>query len=147
MVDPNRKINRLTEKDIEFLDECQEEFENRFTKHDEEFALHCSKPLPDPPIIENWGFSGTGNSYRGGGQRNNYGGNRYTRGGWNKRGRDRGYRGGGGGNQSYRNNYRHFNNRNPYDRNQRRENEQEEPKREPINIRRDYGNFVRASKE
>ncbi|XP_017479151.1 PREDICTED: RNMT-activating mini protein [Rhagoletis zephyria] len=149
MVDPNRKINRLTEKDIEFLDECQEEFSNRFTDEDADFYNHCSKPLADPPIVENWGYSGSSNSYRGSsGQRNNYGGgSKYNRGGWNKRGRDhahgRGFRVGGG--QLYRRN-RLFND-NPTDRNFRGGNGREERPHQPMNVRRDYGNFVPASKD
>ncbi|XP_055382798.1 RNA guanine-N7 methyltransferase activating subunit [Condylostylus longicornis] len=54
MVDPNRKINRLTDKDIEFLDECEEEFAYRYTENDEEFVAHCQKELTDPPIVEPW---------------------------------------------------------------------------------------------
>ncbi|XP_054735468.1 RNA guanine-N7 methyltransferase activating subunit [Anastrepha obliqua] len=141
MVDPNRKINRLTEKDIEFLDECQDEFENRFTDEDAEYINHCSKPLPDPPIIENWGFSGAGYGHRGGGggQRNSYSRNK-----WNKRGQDRHYH--GGGNQSYRYNKRRVNNE-PYNVNFRGGHSREERPHKPMDIRRDYGNFVPASKD
>uniref|UniRef100_W8BEG4 RNMT-activating mini protein n=1 Tax=Ceratitis capitata TaxID=7213 RepID=W8BEG4_CERCA len=153
MVDPNRKINRFTDRDIEFLDECEEEFANRFTDADIDFVNHCSKPLADPPIVENWSFSGAGNNYRGGGggQRGNYsGGNRgYNRGGWNKWGRDRGdnkgYRGGGGG-QPYRHNNRRYNDK-PYERHNRGGNDRDERPHQPMNIRRDYGNFVPASKD
>lgn len=55
MVDPNRKINRLTDKDIKFLDECEEEFAYRFTSEDEEFVNYCSQPVPEPPVVPNWG--------------------------------------------------------------------------------------------
>lgn len=54
MVDPNRKINRLSDKDISFLEECEEEFGARYTEDDAEFMAHCAKPAPDPPVIENW---------------------------------------------------------------------------------------------
>lgn len=154
MVDPNRKINRLTDKDIQFLDECQEEFANRFTDEDVEFSNHCSKPLADPPIVENWGFSGAGNNHRGGGQRNNYGGgNRYNRGGWNNRGRDRGERAyrGSGANYHRHNKRRHNDGIEIYGRfhegNERERSQRDERPHQPMNIRRDYGNFVPASKD
>lgn len=78
MVDPNRKINRLSEDDAAFLRECEQEFRNRFTENDEEFMKFCNKPTHPPPLISPW-QSGRrqdtwrGNNYRGGdGGGNNY---------------------------------------------------------------------------
>ena len=89
MVDPNRKINHLTEEDVEFLRECEEEFQHRYTENDEDFKKCLEKQLSTPPIVHPWmdRHSG-GNFHRGGG------------GGRNNR-----YGGRGGGNQPY-NNYR-----------------------------------------
>lgn len=108
MVDPNRKINRLTEKDIEFLDECEEEFKNRYTNDDEEFVNHCKKEIPLPPIVDPWNkgkqnYDGRGGG--GGGYRNNQR-NRYNH---HHRGNSYNYnrRGGGG---------RNFNRHGPYNR-------------------------------
>ncbi|TMW44642.1 hypothetical protein DOY81_010278 [Sarcophaga bullata] len=112
MVDPNRKINRLTDKDIEFLEECEREFGLRYTEEDADFMEHCTKPLDDPPIVENWNFGGGGdnaNKNDGGNRNYNRGGNRHNRnwrgypGGERHRQKDhsfrprRGFGGGGGG--------------------------------------------------
>jgi len=113
MVDPNRKINRLVERDVNFLESCELEFAGRFTDEDSEFMAHCSKPLPEPPIVENW-MGGGGGGFQGGGgggggghghghhHNNRYNGNRRGGGdrGWQRRGgagyhnnQDRGFRG------------------------------------------------------
>lgn len=54
MVDPNRKINRLSDEDAAFLIECEQEFRNRYTDADEEFASFIAKPSRLPPIVEPW---------------------------------------------------------------------------------------------
>lgn len=151
MVDPNRKINRLTDRDLEFLEECEREFSLRYTEEDAEFMDHCSKPLPDPPIVDNWSFGGGGGQgFRDGGDgaRNQHrGGNR----------NQRGWRGHGGGGNHHRN-YRHRRGgggraQNGYDgrdypqHSYRRERDQPYPNHPPMNVRRDYGNFVAASKD
>lgn len=71
MVDPNRKINHLTEEDVKYLNECENEFKDRFTENDEEFMALYNKPAADPPIVTPWmerhgrsGNSGSSN-YRG----------------------------------------------------------------------------------
>ncbi|XP_055634239.1 RNA guanine-N7 methyltransferase activating subunit [Toxorhynchites rutilus septentrionalis] len=100
MVDPKRHINILSEEDQLFINECEEEFEFRFTEDDAEFQAHCAKEPAPPPLVEPWqsrNFHGSG----GGGGRGrfndrgrhqhrarpynqNYRGNRYN----NNRGRD-----------------------------------------------------------
>ncbi|XP_032599172.1 ATP-dependent RNA helicase laf-1 [Drosophila grimshawi] len=167
MVDPNRKINRLSDKDTSFLDECEAEFALRYTTDDVEFMAHCAKADPEPPLVENWmgggggggdragaGFSGQYNNRYNGGQRRG-GGDR----GWQRRGgynhyKDRGFRdnrrnrnepyqrrdrGGSGGDF---NSERHMEYRN------RNHNEPAAPQSgSPMKVRRDYGNFVPASKD
>lgn len=153
MVDPNRKINRLTDRDLEFLEECEREFSLRYTEEDAEFMDHCSKPLPDPPIVDNWSFGGGG----GGGQgfRDGGDGARNQHRGGNRN--QRGWRGHGGGGNHHRN-YRHRRGgggraQNGYDgrdypqHSYRRERDQPYPNHPPMNVRRDYGNFVAASKD
>lgn len=100
MVDPNRKINRLTDKDIEFLDECEEEFAFRFTNEDEEFVKYCSQPVPDPPVVSNWGDNRSFNRNQHHNGRGGGGGNRQ----WNNNRHrpDNNYKSGGGGNGSHR---------------------------------------------
>ncbi|XP_073840139.1 uncharacterized protein [Musca autumnalis] len=143
MVDPNRKINRLTDRDLEFLEECEREFGLRYSEEDSEFMEHCAKPLPDPPVVENWSF-GDG----GGGRNHNQnrgGGNRGPRGWRGHGGNNRNFRhrrgGRGGGSGRYQNGY------DSRDQNYRREREQPYPQHPPMNVRRDYGNFVAASKD
>ncbi|KAL5291526.1 hypothetical protein ACFFRR_010750 [Megaselia abdita] len=87
MVDPNRKINRLSETDISFLDICEEKFENRFTDSDEQFTEHCKRPTLEPPVIPE--FEQRHYNHGGGYNRNN----RYNR----------PNRGGGGGYNNHRN--------------------------------------------
>lgn len=101
MVDPNRKINRLPDKDVNFLEECESEFAQRYTKDDAEFMAHCAKPVPEPPLVDNWMSGGGGGGGPGGGGASGYSGgynNRYN-GGQRRGGGDRGWqrRGGGGG--------------------------------------------------
>lgn len=157
MVDPNRKINRLTDKDIEFLEECEREFGLRYTEEDSDFMDHCSKPLDDPPIVENWNFGGGGdnNSRNDGGSRNyNRGSNRHNRnwrgypGGDHHRQKDRSFRPrrgfGGGGEGYHRNERQDLNNQyNPPHRPSFNQNNNHTP----MNVRRDYNNFVAASKD
>lgn len=106
MVDPNRRINHLTDDDVEFLNECEEEFRDRFTEADPNFKSLCDKEARKPPIIENWmnrqydGYSNNRGGYNRGHRYNNYNNshryNRGDRGGDNYR--DRGY-------QRHRENY------------------------------------------
>lgn len=124
MVDPNRKINHLSDDDAAFLRECEQEFRYRFTEKDEEFEEFCKKPSRSAPVITPWATSGgrqngpnqsAPNHWRNNNHRNNSGG-------------------GGGGGGGYRNNSynrrndnnhyrnpRNFNNRprGPHDRNDR----------------------------
>ncbi|XP_052847842.1 rRNA 2'-O-methyltransferase fibrillarin [Drosophila gunungcola] len=177
MVDPNRKINRLVDRDVNFLESCEQEFAGRFTDDDPEFMAHCSKPLPEPPIVENWmgggGGGGSGGGFAGGGGGGGHHPyNRYN--GHRRGGGDRGWqrRGGAGyhNNQDrgFRDNRRH----NRYDPRERRDRDRYEGGREsgpgfggqkrshdhnprsdppnnepPMKVRRDYGNFVPASKD
>lgn len=103
MVDPNRKINRLSDKDISFLEECEEEFGARYTEDDVEFMAHCAKPVPDPPLIENWSSgSGAPGGGGGGGYSSPYN-NRYN-GGQRRGGGDRGWQRRGGGYNNHNSN-------------------------------------------
>lgn len=54
MVDPKRHINILSEEDQLFLNECEEEFKDRFTEDDAEFQAYCAQPSPPPPVLEPW---------------------------------------------------------------------------------------------
>lgn len=122
MVDPNRKINRLSDDDAAFLRECEQEFRNRFTDNDDEFIAFCEKAIHPPPIVSPW-QTGRRNNQQQDSWRNNY-----------RAGGSGGGGGGGGGGYNNRNNYqnrrnndyvqrnpRQFHNRNrgPYDRNDR----------------------------
>lgn len=98
MVDPKRHINILSEGDQLFLNECEEEFKERWTDDDAEFQAYCAQPSPPPPVLEPWQNRGGG-----GGDRRHDGG------------------GGGRGRGRFQHNY-HHNNRNrdyrdrPYNR-------------------------------
>uniref|UniRef100_A0A1A9UVT7 Uncharacterized protein n=1 Tax=Glossina austeni TaxID=7395 RepID=A0A1A9UVT7_GLOAU len=136
MVDPNRKINRLTDKDVEFLVECEEEFGDRYSHDDDEFMAHCAKPSAAPPIVENWSAAvyGVGNSGAGNHHNNRSGPGRHQR-SWR-----------GGNHNFWKGNYdnrRHNDNR---DNHQNRYKIYQKDRR-PMNIRRDYNNFVAASKD
>lgn len=94
MVDPKRHINILSEEDQLFINECEEEFKDRFTDNDDDFKAYCAQPSRPPPIVDPWqnrNFHGSGN----------HGGH---------------YRGGRGGRGRYNNDGRHHHNRNyhPY---------------------------------
>lgn len=108
MVDPNRKINHLTDDDVKYLNECENEFKDRFTENDEEFMALYSKPLSDPPIVTPWmvrsGNAGPSN-YRGHHRSGNYNQRSYG----HHRSNRGGGRGGGGGNYNNRN-YHHNDN-------------------------------------
>lgn len=54
MVDPNRKINHLSDDDAAFLRECEEEFRDRFSKNDAEFIEIFMKETRSPPIVDPW---------------------------------------------------------------------------------------------
>lgn len=105
MVDPNRKINRLSDDDAAFLVECEQEFRNRYTEADEEFAAFLAKPTKPPPIVEPWRRqqNDSGNNWN----RNNY------------RPNNRNHYNRNNDNRSPRNYRQHYNR--PYDRNFRRE--------------------------
>lgn len=76
MVDPNRKINiNLSDDDAAFLVECEQEFRNRYTQADEEFAAFIEKPTRPPPVVEPFGQTKHhhhGDSSGGNWNRNNY---------------------------------------------------------------------------
>lgn len=109
MVDPNRKINRLSDDDAAFLVECEQEFRNRYTDADDEFAKFLAKPTKAPPIIEPWKSNqrNHGGNFGNNWNRNNYRPN--NRNNYNQHNDNRSPR-----------NYRPHYNR-PYDRNFRRE--------------------------
>lgn len=99
MVDPNRKINHLTEEDVKYLNECENEFKDRFTENDAEFMALFNKPVSDPPIVAAW------MTHRSGGNAgsSNYRGHRS--GNYNQRPyHQRSNRGGGNYNRNYHNN-------------------------------------------
>ncbi|KAH8407855.1 hypothetical protein KR215_007356 [Drosophila sulfurigaster] len=166
MVDPNRKINRLPEKDVSFLEECESEFALRYTTDDAEFMAHCAKPVPEPPLVDNWmsGGGGGGSGGGGGGGGHNSYNNRYN-GGQRRGGGNRGWhRRGGGGHDRYRDNRNYRHEEYPRrdrggggggrdggggygDRRHRNEPSQSGPTGPPMNVRRDYGNFVPASRD
>lgn len=106
MVDPNRKINRLSDDDAAFLVECEQEFRHRYTEGDEEFAAFTAKPTKSPPIVEPWRrqHNDSGNNWN----RNNY--RPHNRNHYNRNNDNRSQR------QHYRQHYSR-----PYDRNFRRE--------------------------
>lgn len=110
MVDPNRKINRLSDDDAAFLVECEQEFRNRYTDSDEEFAKFLAKPTKPPPIVEPWKSNQRqhGGDFANNWNRNNYRPN--NRNNHYNRQND---------NRSPRNYRPHYNR--PYDRNFRRE--------------------------
>ncbi|XP_062533574.1 RNA guanine-N7 methyltransferase activating subunit [Armigeres subalbatus] len=95
MVDPKRHINILSEEDQLFLNECEEEFKDRFSEDDSAFVAYCAQPARAPPVLEPWQ------------NRNFYGDGGGGRGRFN----DRGGRGGGG-----RFNHHHNRNRDHRDR-------------------------------
>ncbi len=102
MVDPNRKINHLTEEDVKYLNECENEFKDRFTENDDEFMALFNKPVSDPPIVTPWMIHRSGNA----GGPSNYRGHR-SGGNYNHRPyHQRSNRGGGGNNynRNYHNN-------------------------------------------
>lgn len=113
MVDPNRKINRLSDDDAAFLVECEQEFRNRYSEADEEFKKFTEKPTKPPPVVEPWqtrrhhGDSGGGNW-----NRNNYRPN-------NRNHQGNHYYNRNNDNRSQRNFRPHYNR--PYDRNYRRD--------------------------
>lgn len=118
MVDPNRKINRLSDDDAAFLVECEQEFRHRYTEDDEEFAAFMAKPTKQPPIVEPWqanrrhhhgggGGGDSGNNW----SRNNYRSN--NRNNYNRSNDNRSQR-------PYHNRPNYHHNR-PYERNSRRE--------------------------
>lgn len=110
MVDPNRKINRLSDDDAAFLVECEQEFRNRYTDADDEFAKFVAKPTKPPPIVEPWKSN---QRHHGGDSGNNWNRNNYRPNNKNhhyNRNND---------NRSPRNYRQHYNR--PYDRNFRRE--------------------------
>lgn len=115
MVDPNRKINHLTDDDVKYLNECENEFKDRFTENDEEFMALFNTPPSEPPIVTPWmvrsGNTGPSN-YRGQQQHHHH---HQRSGNYNQRpyhhhrsNHHRGGRGRGGGN--YNRNYRYNDN-------------------------------------
>lgn len=107
MVDPNRKINRLSDDDAAFLVECEQEFRHRYTENDAEFSAFLAKPSRPPPIIEPWHFKRHGGDGGNNWNRNNYRPN--NRNHYNRNNDNR-----------HQRNYRQHYSR-PYDRNYRRD--------------------------
>lgn len=122
MVDPNRKINRLSDDDAVFLSECEQEFHNRFSVDDNEFTTFCAKPTRPPPIISPW--QSGGNRYNNQNQwRNNRGGGYH-----NNRNNINQQHNRNRGNEFVHRGPRHQqNNRNPYDRNRRHDRNHQRP--------------------
>lgn len=121
MVDPNRKINRLSDDDAAFLEECEKEFCTRYTDADDEFVALRDKPIKPPPIIEPWRNMNHNRRNRGGGN-NNWNRNNHRAGGnhqqnhWNHNNRYNDHR-------QHRNNYNNYRQHNdrPYERQGRRD--------------------------
>lgn len=120
MVDPKRHINILSEEDQLFLNECEEQFGDRFSQSDADFMAYCAQPVRPPPVLEPWqnrnfqgGYGGGGggggggrgrfNNHRGGGGR---GGGRYNHHNRNQDYRDRPYQQHGGRYSNNNNNNR-----------------------------------------
>lgn len=119
MVDPKRHINILSEEDQLFLNECEEQFGDRFSQSDADFMAYCAQPVRPPPVLEPWqnrnfqgGYGGGGgggggrgrfNNHRGGGGR---GGGRYNHHNRNQDYRDRPYQQHGGRYNNNNNNNR-----------------------------------------
>lgn len=106
MVDPNRKINRLSDEDAAFLLECENEFRSRYTMNDEEFSSIYWNEVSSPPILEPWESNRRPNQHYGGGGRGGRGGG-YQHWRNNRNNRD-------GQHNNYRSQYQ--NNRSSYDR-------------------------------
>lgn len=117
MVDPNRKINRLSDEDASFLTECEQEFQNRFTEDDAEFKAFMAKPSSKPPIIDPW--PGQRGGYRHHNRSNNSGGS-YRYNNDNRFNDNRNDRADNGryndNNRGYRQHRQQNNRQNPYDR-------------------------------
>lgn len=93
MVDPKRHINVLSNEDQMFLNECEEEFKDRFSEDDAEFTAYCAQQSRTPPVLTPWQSRNFQGGYGGGGGRGRF--------------NDRGGRGGGGGRYNHNNrNYR-----------------------------------------
>lgn len=111
MVDPNRKINHLTDDDVKYLNECENEFKDRFTENDEEFMALFNTPASEPPIVTPWmvrsGNAGPSN-YRGQQQHHHQRSGNYNQRPYHHHRSHRGGRGRGGGN--YNRNYRYNDN-------------------------------------
>lgn len=44
----------LSQTDKEFLEQCEEQFKDRYTDKDEEFMKVHNAEAPSPPIVESW---------------------------------------------------------------------------------------------
>ncbi|GAB0091621.1 uncharacterized protein DMENIID0001_064770 [Sergentomyia squamirostris] len=78
-------MRTLTEKQQMFLQECENEFKNRFTERDAEFGAFYRQEPRDPPIVDPW-MTGGGNrnhNYRNDQSYRNDDRRRYGRGGYN----------------------------------------------------------------
>ncbi|CAG9782865.1 unnamed protein product [Diatraea saccharalis] len=47
-------VDNLSDKDKEFLAECEEQFKDRYTEKDEEFMKVFNAEKSIPPIVKNW---------------------------------------------------------------------------------------------
>jgi RNMT-activating mini protein len=129
MVDPKRHLYKLSDEDRKFVEECEEEFKDRFTENDTEFTEFCRRPVRPPPIVDPWMQNSQRRNFQhqsegGYGQRGGYGGG-HRGGGYNRRynnNRGGGYqnnyrgRGGGGDRDRYNGDGRSYHHRKPYDR-------------------------------
>lgn len=106
-MDPNRKINQFPDEDAAFLKECEQEFRNRYSVGDKEFADFIAKPVKPPPIVEPW----SGKQCYHGDSSGNWNRNNYRPNNSNHFNRSN-------DNRSQRHNRPHYNH--PYDRNYRR---------------------------
>uniref|UniRef100_A0A6M2DGK6 Uncharacterized protein n=1 Tax=Xenopsylla cheopis TaxID=163159 RepID=A0A6M2DGK6_XENCH len=117
MVDPDRKINNLTDEHRAFLAECEVEFADRYTEKDNDYKIRVEAKDNPPPIVDPWEGTRKKNydnhnrneRGRGGGRYNNNRG--YFR---HRGGRYNNNRAGGGGYQGQNSYYNHRGGHNRY---------------------------------
>lgn len=85
MGDGDKKMT-LTEEQIKFLEDCEEEFKDRYSDEDEEYVKYKDFERVKPPIVDPWFSKPPFNS-----NRRNYGQGRRNQ-NWDRRYNDRGDR-------------------------------------------------------